>query len=87
MTERVMRCDYEPELLLDDADRHLLRLWLMGKERPHQIDKHRWALLTTAATGHVTLREICEIVDVCGGTRILDILMGKDTTAPEGITP
>ena len=67
-------------LLIDQYSRHVIRLWLMGKERPKTITRHRWALLKNAETATITFAEMGAIVDCCGGPRIIDLLnLGKES--------
>ena len=61
-------------LVLDYHSRQILRLWLSGRERLHNIDPVRWAELKSASTAHITHNELAEIID-CFGAAILDILL------------
>ena len=61
-------------LILDEHSRQILRLWLSGRERLHNIDRVRWAELTSASTGKISHNELAEIID-CYGPKVLDLLM------------
>ena len=61
-------------LVLDEHSRHILALWLIGRERLHNILRVRWAELKSASTPHITHNELAEIID-CYGPKILDLLM------------
>jgi len=61
-------------LVLDYHSRHILRLWLSGRERLHNIDPVRWAELKSASTAKISHNELAEIID-CTGPKILDLLM------------
>ena len=64
----------EDFLILDEHSRQILRLWLSGRERLHNIDPVRWAELKSASTGCISHNELAEIID-CFGPKILDLLM------------
>jgi len=61
-------------LILDEHSRQILRLWLSGRERLHNIDPIRWAEFKSASTAEITHNELAEIID-CYGPKILDLLM------------
>ena len=61
-------------LILDYHSRQILRLWLSGRERLHNIDPIRWSELKSASTGQISHNELAEIID-CYGPKILDLLM------------
>ena len=61
-------------LILDEASRNILRLWLSGRERLHNIDRVRWAEFKSASTAKISHNELAEIID-CTGPKILDLLM------------
>ena len=61
-------------LILDEASRNILRLWLSGRERIKTISYVRWAALKSASTAKITHNELAEIVD-CFGDEILDLLV------------
>ena len=61
-------------LILDYHSRQILRLWLSGRERLHNIDPIRWAELKSASTAQISHNELAEIID-CFGPKILDLLM------------
>jgi len=61
-------------LVLDYHSRQILRLWLSGRERLHNIDPIRWAELKSASTAKISHNELAEIID-CTGPKILDLLM------------
>ena len=61
-------------LVLDYHSRQILRLWLTGRERLHNIDPVRWAELKSASTAKISHNELAEIID-CTGPKILDLLM------------
>ena len=60
-------------LILDEHSRLILRLWLSGRDRLHNIDPVRWAELKSASTPHITHNELAEIID-CFGPKILKLL-------------
>ena len=60
-------------LILDEASRNILRLWLSGREKLHNISYVRWAKLKSASTAKLFHYELAEIVD-CTGPKILDLL-------------
>jgi len=53
-------------LILDEASRNILRLWLSGRERLHNISYIRWAALKSASTAKLFHYELAEIVDCTG---------------------
>ena len=61
-------------LVLDEHSRLILRLWLSGRERLHNIDPVRWADLKSASTAEISHNELAEIID-CFGPKILDLLL------------
>ena len=61
-------------LILDEHSRQILRLWLSGRERLHNISRVRWAKIKSASTAKITHNELAEIID-CTGPKILDLLM------------
>lgn len=61
-------------LILDYHSRQILRLWLSGRERLHNILRVRWAELKSASTAKISHNELAEIID-CYGPKILDLLM------------
>lgn len=61
-------------LILDEASRNILRLWLSGQERIKTISYVRWAALKSASTAKIFHYELAEIID-CLGDKILDLLM------------
>ena len=61
-------------LVLDEDSRLILRLFLSGRERLHNIDYMRWAELKSASTPHITHNELAEIMD-CFGPKIMDLLL------------
>ena len=61
-------------LVLDEHSRHILALWLIGRERLHNILRVRWAELKSASTPHITHNELTEIID-CYGPGVLNLLM------------
>jgi len=61
-------------LVLDEHSRQILRLWLSGRERLHNIDPVRWAEFKSASTAKISHNELAEIID-CTGPKILDLLM------------
>lgn len=66
--------EQENFLILDEHSRNILRLWLSGRERLHNIDPIRWAELKSASTAKISHNELAEIID-CYGSKILDLLM------------
>ena len=61
-------------LVLDEHSRQILRLWLSGWERLHNIDPVRWAEFKSASTAKISHNELAEIID-CYGPKILDLLL------------
>jgi len=61
-------------LVLDYHSRLILRLWLSGRERLHNIDPVRWAELKSASTAKISHNELAEIMD-CYGPKIMDLLL------------
>ena len=61
-------------LILDEHSRNILRLWLSGRERLHNISYIRWAALKSASIAKIYPYELAEIVD-CTGPKILDLLV------------
>ncbi len=61
-------------LVLDEDSRQILRLWLSGRERLHNISYLRWISFKSTSTEHITHNELAEIID-CYGPGILDLLM------------
>jgi len=61
-------------LVLDEHSRQIIRLWLSGRERLHNIDPVRWAFFKAAASAKISHNELAEIID-CYGPKILDLLM------------
>ena len=61
-------------LVLDEHSRQIVRLWLSGRERLHNIDRLRWAEFKAASTAEITHNELAEIID-CYGPKILDLLL------------
>jgi len=60
-------------LILDEASRNILRLWLSGRERLKNISPVRWSALKSASTAKIFHNELAEIID-CFGPKILDLL-------------
>ena len=69
-------------LVLDEHSRQILRLWLSGRERLHNIVPTRWAALKSASTAEISHNELAEIID-CFGPKILDLLMMPMETKKE----
>ena len=61
-------------LVLDYHSRQILRLWLSGRERLHNIDPLRWAAFKSASTAEISHNELAEIMD-CFGPKIMDLLL------------
>ncbi len=61
-------------LVLDEHSRQILRLWLSGRERLHNINPDRWDALKSASTAEISHNELAEIID-CFGPKILDLLL------------
>lgn len=61
-------------LILDEASRNILRLFLSGREKLHNISYTRWAALKSASTAKIFHNELAEIID-CLGDEILDLLV------------
>lgn len=61
-------------LILDEHSRQILRLWLSGREKLHNISYVRWAALKSASTAKIFHYELAEIID-CLGDKILDLLV------------
>lgn len=61
-------------LVLDYHSRQILRLWLSGRERLHNINPVRWAELKNAETAEISHNELSEILD-CFGREIMDLLL------------
>lgn len=60
-------------LILDYHSRQILRLWLSGREKLHNISYERWAALKSASSAEISHNELAEIID-CTGPKILDLL-------------
>lgn len=69
-------------LILDEHSRQILRLWLSGREKLHNIASLRWVALKSASTAKITHNELAEIID-CFGPKILDLLMMPMETKKE----
>ncbi len=61
-------------LVLDKDSRQILRLWLSGRERLHNISPDRRAEFKSASTAEITHNELAEIMD-CFGPKIMDLLL------------
>lgn len=61
-------------LLLSEPSKKILADWLKGRERPHLIDRVRWARFLNAELDSISFSEMAEICD-CYGPGILDELM------------
>ena len=61
-------------LVLDYHSRQILRMFLSGRERLHNIDPVRWAEFKAASTAEISHNELAEILD-CFGREIMDLLL------------